>query len=331
MENILLSFVIPIYKVEFYISKCLNSILEQLYSRNNIEIVIVNDGSPDNSMKIVEHLIKGKNNVQIINQKNQGLSVARNTGLAHARGEYVWFIDSDDWLLPNAISDVLTYIEEFPEISVFSTILELHIENDNKIEQEYFPPQKELTGKEYLQLRYKQGASQRFIFKRSFLTEHQLSFCPGILHEDGLFGYQMLYLADKIRILEKPVYAYRIRKEGSIMSSISMRTPKDMLFIHQELHKFCETKVTADDKLWYRLRIFSILVNLFQFSKSLAFDSNFYQFYKEHKSYFNDEANFVLQHRSSISKQLHRDAMILKHLPLLLMKFKFIVRKYILR
>ena len=327
----LLSLIIPVYKVEPYIADCLNSIFSQLNDRRNVETVIVNDGTPDNSMKIVEKLTEGRNDVQIINQKNQGLSIARNTGLSHAKGEYVWFIDSDDWLLPNAINEVLTYILSYTDIPVFSTILERHIEKQNKIEQEYYPAKKELSGKEYLQLKYKQGASQRFIFKKEFLIKHNLSFYPGILHEDGLFGYQMLYWAEKMLILEKPVYAYRIREEGSIMSSISMRTPKDMLFIHQQLRKFCEEKVDPIDKLWYRLRIFSILVNLFQFSKSLAFDSNFDLFYKEHKSYFNNEANFVLQHKSSISKQLYRDAMVLKYFPLVLMKFKYIVRKYILR
>ena len=327
----LLSLIIPVYKVEAYIADCLNSILYQLKNQNDVEIVIVNDGSTDNSMKIVEELLEGRNNIQIINQNNQGLSVARNTGLAHAKGEYVWFIDSDDWLLPNAINNILTYINKNTDIPIFSTILENHIEKQNKIEQEYYPAKKELSGKEYLQLKYRQGASVRFIFKKAFLIRHNLSFYPGILHEDGLFGYQILYLAEKMLILEKPVYAYRIREKGSIMSSISMRTPKDMLFIHQQLIKFCEEKVAIEDKLWYRLRIFSILVNLFQFSRPLAFDVNFNQFYKEQKSYISKEAKFVLQHKSSISKQLYRDAMVLKHLPLLLMKFKYIVRKYILR
>ena len=327
----LLSLIIPVYKVELYIADCLNSIFSQLNDKRNAEIVVVNDGTPDNSMEIVKKLTEGRNDVQIINQKNQGLSVARNTGLSHAKGEYVWFIDSDDWLLPNAINDILTYIQNNTDIPVFSTILERHIEKQNKIEQEYYPAKKELSGKEYLQLKYRQGASQRFIFKKAFLIKHNLSFYPGILHEDGLFGYQMLYWAEKMLILEKPVYAYRIREEGSIMSSISMRTPKDMLFIHQQLIKFCEEKVAIEDQLWYRLRIFSILVNLFQFSKPLAFDVDFNQFYNVQKSYISKEAEFVLQHKSSISKQLYRDAIILKHFPLLLMKFKYIIRKYILR
>ena len=256
-----LSLIIPVYKVEAFIYQCLNSIFSQILGDENIEVIIINDGTPDNSIEIVRGFSSFPQ-MKIVEQENQGLSVARNTGLCYAKGEYVWFIDSDDWLLPNAISDVLTHIAAHPEIPVFSTILEKHVEKDNKIEQEFFPAKKDLTGKEYLQLRYQQGASQRFIFKKAFLEKHNLSFYPGILHEDGLFGYQMLYWADKIKILERSVYAYRIRQEGSIMSSISMRTPKDMLFVHQQLIKFCQTMVADEDKLWYRLRIFNILINV---------------------------------------------------------------------
>ena len=332
MRNIVLSLIIPVYKVENYIAVCLNSILSQpSIKEGNIELIIVNDGSPDNSMSIVEDLIKDKPCITVINQQNQGLSVARNTGLSHAKGEYVWFIDSDDWLLPNAIDDVLAYIDKHPEIPVFSTILERHVEKDNKIEQEYFPTKKELTGKEYLQLRYKQGASQRFIFKKAFLEKYNLSFYPGILHEDGLFGYQMLYWADKIRILERPVYAYRIRQEGSIMTSISIRTPKDMLFIHQQLIKFCKTNVATEDKLWYRLRIFSILINLFQFSKGLAFDSEFKQFYEGNKNHLGKEADFVMQNKTYVSETIYREALIIKYLPLTFMRIKYIARKILKR
>lgn len=327
--HILLSLIIPVYKVEAFICQCLNSVFSQI--SKNVEVVIVNDGSPDNSMSIVENLIKDKPYITVINQQNQGLSVARNTGLSHAKGEYVWFIDSDDWLLPNAIENVLNYIGRFPEIKVFSSVLEIYEEGKSKPYQEYCPAITELTGKEYLFKGYKQGASQRFIFKKAFLEKYNLSFYPGILHEDGLFGYQMLYWADKIKILEKPVYAYRIRQAGSIMTSISMRTPKDMLFIHQRLIKFCKMEVAAEDKLWYRLRIFSILINLFQFSKGLAFDSEFKQFYKGNKNYLGKEADFVMQNRTYVSKNIYREALIIKYLPLTFMRIKYIARKILKR
>ena len=330
-NKMILSIIVPIYKVQKYVVKCLESIEQQHAKKSLYDVIVVNDGTPDDSMLLAMPIIHRMGNVQVVNQENQGLSIARNTGLFYAKGEYVWFVDSDDWLLPNAIDEVLDYIKKNPQIPVFSTILELHIEKGNKIKQEYFPAKKELSGKEYLQLKYMQGASQRFIFRKSFLTEYNLSFYPGILHEDGLFGYQMLYFANQVRILERPVYAYRIREKGSIMSSISMRTPKDMLFIHQQLIKFCEEKVAQEDKYWFRLRVFSILINLFLFSKSLAFNSEFSEFYEENKIYFKKEADFVLQNEQNVNKVFYRDAFMLKYFPLLFIRFKYIIRKYILR
>ena len=114
-----LSLIIPVYKVEAFIYQCLNSIFSQILGDENIEVIIINDGTPDNSIEIVRGFSSFPQ-MKIVEQENQGLSVARNTGLCYAKGEYVWFIDSDDWLLPNAISDVLTHIAAHPEIPVFS-------------------------------------------------------------------------------------------------------------------------------------------------------------------------------------------------------------------
>lgn len=300
MNNILLSIIIPIYNVEKYIETCLNSILSQLLSNNNIEIIIVNDGTLDNSMTIVNNIIKRKSNITVINQENHGLSVARNTGLFHAKGEYVWFIDSDDWLLPNAINDVLAYIEKYPEVSVFSTILEIHEENSNKPYQEYYPIEKELTCKEYLFKRYRQGASQRFIFKKSFLKKNDLTFYPGIIHEDDLFGIKMLYNTEKLIILNKPVYAYRIRKSGSIMSSISLRTPQSLIFIHKELKSFMNKKVLNEDKQQFQERIHSELYNYFHFSRHIANTKEFKQQYEKDKSYIKAESKFLLKNLSTL-------------------------------
>ena len=324
-KNILISLIIPIYKVEDYIYQCLNSIISQISDKECIEIVVVNDGTPDNSMDIVRSFAS-YSQLRIIEQKNQGLSVARNTGLEYAKGEYVWFIDSDDWLLPNAIEYVLSYIDKYPDVPVFSTILEKHIEKQNKIVPELSPNKKALSRKDYLLLKYEQGASQRYIFKKSFLAEHNLSFYPGILHEDGLFGYQMLYWADKIIILERPVYAYRIRQEGSIMSSISIRTPKDMLLIHKQLMFFCENSVVLEDKFWYRLRVFSILINLFQFSINLAFSDDFSTFYRKNKAYINKELDFIIKNKSHVTTQIYRKSLILRFLPLAFMKLKYVTK-----
>ena len=94
----LVSIIVPVYNVERYIEKCLCSLINQSYK--NIEIICVNDGSPDNSRDIIESLIKSDGRIRLIDQQNQGLSGARNTGLDAAQGEYMMFLDSDDWIDP---------------------------------------------------------------------------------------------------------------------------------------------------------------------------------------------------------------------------------------
>lgn len=292
-----LSLIIPVYKVEPFIYKCLDSIYKQYRSQYSLEVILVNDGTPDNSMLVIQPLLEKMPYVHVINQKNQGLSVSRNNGLEASVGDYVWFIDSDDWLLPNALTDVFAALDAHRDVAVFSTILEVNEEDEDRPHNEYNPERGLLSGKQYLTRRYRQGASQRFIFKRTFLKENRLSFCPGILHEDGLFGYKMLYIAPQVFILDNPVYAYRIRKQGSIMSSISMKTPEDLIFIHKELTKFSESYVKPGDKDWYRTIIFNILCDLFSFSKYLLKTEEFSDFYKKNKSYIDKEALFVIRSR----------------------------------
>ena len=91
-----LSIIIPVYNVEKFITRCLHSCVSQNLSINEFEIVVVNDGTRDNSMKFVSQFAEEYSNISIINQENKGLSAARNRGLSVAKGDYVWFVDSDE-------------------------------------------------------------------------------------------------------------------------------------------------------------------------------------------------------------------------------------------
>lgn len=103
IDSYKLSLVIPMYNVELYIERCLNSCINQNLSPNEYEIIVINDGSKDNSLSIVEKIVQKYTNIHVISQINGGLSSARNTGLKNARGKYIWFIDSDDWIEPNVL------------------------------------------------------------------------------------------------------------------------------------------------------------------------------------------------------------------------------------
>ena len=108
----ILSIIIPVYKVELYLEKCLYSCLNQDIPREDYEIIVVNDGSPDKSLQIAERIAAIETNIVVISQENGGLSVARNTGLLRAKGKYVWFVDSDDWIEPDMFEIMYQAIEE---------------------------------------------------------------------------------------------------------------------------------------------------------------------------------------------------------------------------
>ena len=110
VSTIKFSFIVPVYNVEKYLSRCLDSLLTQNYQ--NFEIICINDGSPDNSINILQMYQKKHNNIFIINQENKGLGGARNTGLKYASGDYIWFIDSDDWIEPTSLYLLNNYISQ---------------------------------------------------------------------------------------------------------------------------------------------------------------------------------------------------------------------------
>ena len=108
---IILSIIIPVYNVEKYVWKTLESIFESTLLKSELEVIVVNDGTKDNSMSIVNEFAVKFDNLKIINQENQGLSVARNTGLKAARGKYVWFVDSDDWVEYDSLPFLLNHLQ----------------------------------------------------------------------------------------------------------------------------------------------------------------------------------------------------------------------------
>lgn len=295
-ERILISFIIPVYKVEYYIDKCLNSICSQFdVFKEECEIIVVNDGTPDNSMSIVKKYAEKYEQIRIIEQENRGLSEARNAGLNAAIGEYVWFIDSDDWLLDNSLKRLKEIFRNNNNVDVFASVLEFVYEDTNFHETEYHPKFGLLTGKEYLKRHYYQGASPRFILKKDFLSRYNLNFYPNILHEDGLFGYIMLYFAHNVLVIDKPLYAYLRRNKESIMTSISIKSAYDLLFIYKKLQNFANRSVIREDKKWFRECIFHVIECIFVFSESIWQTSEFKQFYSKNRDYIKKESFILLK------------------------------------
>ncbi|MDE6285165.1 MAG: glycosyltransferase, partial [Bacilli bacterium] len=223
----ILSIVIPIYNVEQYVEKCLLSCINQKgVSKNDYEIIIVNDGSKDNSMKIVHEIISSlatNTPVTIINQNNMGLSEARNTGLRHAKGDYVWFVDSDDWIENDSVENIIQALKEV-DVDILQMPYKLIYEGSQKEDIEHVKKINiPITGKECLKITRLPNLAQSRILKKSFLMENELNFKPGILHEDAEFKPRAIWNARYIKTLNKPFYNYLKREKDSITASFTIR------------------------------------------------------------------------------------------------------------
>lgn len=209
----LISIIIPIYNVENYIRKCLESVINQTYK--NIEIIIVNDGTEDNSMHIVEEYLQDKR-IKIINKKNGGLSSARNKGLEYAIGDYILFVDSDDWLELNMIENLIINIQD-EDIIIFKYYYFDHQKNliiKNNLKTYYELPEK-IKGTEFLYHELPYSCWSK-LYKKDFLKKNNFKFLE-ILYEDTFWNLETLCLASNVKFLDKFYYYYRINRENSIM------------------------------------------------------------------------------------------------------------------
>ncbi|MBR3454584.1 MAG: glycosyltransferase [Bacteroidaceae bacterium] len=226
-----LSILVPIYKVEKYIRPCFESIFQQGLSDDRYEIIVVNDGTPDRSMEVVADLLEEHDNITIINQKNQGLSVARNVALARAAGKYVLMLDSDDLLIEGSLSLILekainsevdVVMADFLKMSDEELSMPFHIPFQDDIEW------KEKTGKQFFleELNPKECYVWRSLFRRSFLQEKHLLFVPGIYYQDVPFTHESYLLASKCLRTNKLMVIHR-KWDGSVQSRFTLRHARD--------------------------------------------------------------------------------------------------------
>lgn len=198
-----LSIIVPIYNVERYIRPCLESIFRQELNENCFEIIIVNDGTEDKSMEVIADIISQHDNITIIHQENQGLSVARNTGITAAKGEYILMPDSDDLLVDNSLKPLL---EKALETKVDLVVADFINKTDEEIEQNKDLPlqrkvfdYREKTGKEILlqDLNPYQCYVWHTLFRKEFLIKNNLTFVPGIYIQDVPFTHECYLKAGK--------------------------------------------------------------------------------------------------------------------------------------
>lgn len=252
----ILSIIIPVYNVEAYVEETLESVFST--NATDFEVIVINDGTTDNSMDVVRKF-DNRPNLVIIEQENQGLSAARMAGLSVAHGEYVFFVDSDDYLFNNSVDSILDLIRGKTGIDVFvfplyRTYLD---ESQNRVDLSYKEEQC-LSGHDYLKNLGTPTPTPRFILKRSLTENHWLFFPTGLLHEDIYWGIVLLYQAKRVKIMTQPMYVYR-QRPGSIMNEVSIRSSYDLVKSHQLLMDFLVDAVAPEDVGWLRPYCFRYL------------------------------------------------------------------------
>lgn len=232
-----ISIIIPVFNVENYLKKCIDSVISSSFKM--MEIILVNDGSNDNSPQICNQYAAKDSRVRVIHQKNRGLSVARNTGIDFAKGDYILFLDSDDWVDFNIIVNLLNYAV-FHKLDVLSFGLEYFNEHYTSLgirpPYKHIPYNRIITGFEALDYGYQPSSSCLFIYNTFFLNINKLRFVPKITHQDVEFTMRIMIKAERVLFSNKIAYKYFRR-----LGSISLAKNKEGLY------KYIEDEVIVAD------------------------------------------------------------------------------------
>lgn len=217
----MISIIIPVYNVSQYLNECIQSVINQSYQ--NFECILIDDGSSDGSEIICDQWTQHDNRIRVIHQPNQGVSKARNKGIAEAQGEYIAFIDSDDWIDSNYLNTLLRPIEE-SNVDLVVCGLQQHYSNETFKNYSY------KTGIIHIERQDTKAftdINKKFLlfgpviklYKRTIIQTHNIHFPPEYTYgEDLLFNYNYLEYVKAIYIIDQCLYHYRIIGNGTLSS-----------------------------------------------------------------------------------------------------------------
>jgi len=291
----LISVIVPIYKVEKYINQCIDSILAQTYK--NLEVILVDDGSPDNCPKICDEYAKLDNRIRVIHKENGGLSDARNAGLEIAKGEYIGFVDSDDWIAPDMYEYMYNGIQKYSADIVSCGYFEC-LDKSNFAGGYYNPEDrlyKEKEAIEALLLLKIPNYAWNKLYKRSLWTD-DIRYPKGRLYEDVLTTYKLFEKSKLTVALSEPKYNYRIN-DKSITGNISIKNKIES--IKSRIERFTILKDKYKEHQLFMLKdIYRFIPDL---SKSI-YKQNKKEFYK-YKEEIHNISTFLKKYKKEIWKE----------------------------
>ena len=248
------SIIIPVYNVEDYLEHCINSILHQSFK--DYEIILVNDGSTDKSGVICDKYANEYENIRVIHKKNEGQSQARNVAIKDAKGEYIVFVDSDDWLIDRALENANKIIKEYnnPDI-IINRIKSYYEETDSYVECEYRFDTNTMANKpsyEVLKMCYEMptfwSAPWVFVINKEYLKKNEFYFPKGLLHEDEYWAPIILLNAKQIGFNNNCFYCNRANRVGSTTQSVNIKKEYDkfkiidMLIVESQKETYMENE-----------------------------------------------------------------------------------------
>ncbi|ELC8443055.1 glycosyltransferase family 2 protein [Clostridium perfringens] len=260
-----ISIIIPVFNDEVNIFKCIKSILSQDY--NNFEIIIINNGSTDNTYKLCEFLSKNDNRIKLLNIKESNLCKARNLGIKYAAGEYLAFVDSDDWVDKKIYIETIEIMEKDKKIDFLMYSYNKHYRA--YVEKEVFPWNDGILDKKFIinnliprllskidndgkKQKMIMGSIWRCIFKRSFIKNHRIIFNEIVsIQEDLLFIINSLIKSKRVYITNKCYYFYNKKNEFSITNNYICNLDTSLSRVDNEILKLINNGSEIDNKNWY--------------------------------------------------------------------------------
>lgn len=313
MQRDLISVIVPVYKVEKYLDRCIESIVSQTYK--NLEIILVDDGSPDNCPDICDRWAEKDGRIKVFHKTNGGLSDARNCGMKAACGKYIAFLDSDDYIPNDYYERLVCCILEL-QVDIASTkIIKVY---DDYTEEEPFDLSKQvLSAEEGLKSLIVNGPYKTVVWNKLYKKElvQDIWFPVGKLHEDEFFTYKVTARAERIGLVEGDGYYYR-QRAGSIMDSWNIKH-LDCIEALEKRAQFCEN-------------YFPNLSTLAKYSLFMSVAFNLEYFWKEQYNYYNKEK--IMRNLFSYVKRNKFNVIDLKKLglerTLTILKYSLIMRLY---
>lgn len=266
-DKIILSIIVPVYNVEQYVCKCAESLLAQICSPELFEVIFVNDGTKDRSVEVLKKCVDfdSRRNFHLLEKTNGGLSSARNYGINNSLGQYIWCIDSDDWIEPDSVRYLIELLKKDPEILYTSTLFINKVDGESVSATDI--PLNDSDGKQLMGL-HPMFMAPVYVLKRTFWFENHFEFYEGILHEDYELMPRVVYKADSITVCHKPLYHY-LQREGSITQVKNPKRVYDMMKIICHYSLFLKSKVQQKDIKLVCACLSDIVLGFFEASRNM--------------------------------------------------------------